>query len=165
MLVSQWEHACWLTVSLIYLYLRILYKPTTYIGCRTQVRVQWYDSGHPHYLEDHVSRHAFVLNLLLHLSQLGSVSWHAFVPNLLLHLSQLDCLLTFIVVSMALSPIVSYRHLVTVPYMAILPIVSLPPIPLRNISSWMSSWATRLGILHASKGPLSLKLIMKSSSC
>ncbi len=76
-----------------------------------------------------------------------------------------SCLLALIVVSMALSPIVSYRHLVTVPYMAILPIVSLPPIPLRNISSWMSSWATRLGILHASKGSLSLKLIVKSSSC
>jgi hypothetical protein len=65
-----------------------------------------------------------------------------------------------IVVSISLLPIVSSCLLVTVPYMAILPIVSLSPVPLRNISSSMSSQATGRGILHASKGPLSLKLIV-----
>lgn len=70
------------------------------------------------------------------------------------------CLLALIVVSISLLPIVSSCLLVTVPYMAILPIVSLSPVPLRNISSSMSSQATGRGILHASKGPLSLKLIV-----
>lgn len=47
-----------------------------------------------------------------------------------------SCLLALIVVSIiTLLPIVSSCLLVTVPYMAILRIVSLSPVPLRNISS------------------------------